>query len=92
MEQFYKQYNLSNSEFGEFIGVGAKTLTKYWNGIPIRQSSKERIEKAIRIVKEHNLVRPKFVGCGANYDHTSKFRELYWNYRRQLENLMKMEP
>ena len=89
MNEFYKDFNLSKSEFGEFIGVGAKTLTKYERGEQIRQSSKERIEKAIRIVKEHNLVRPRFKGNGARYEDTSKFRILYWNYRKNLERLLK---
>ena len=60
MKDFYEKYNFTQQCFASISGVSKNTLIKFANGEKIRESSKERIEKAMRIAEKYNLIRPKY--------------------------------
>lgn len=74
--EFYERYNLNKCYFGPIAGVSDKTLAKYAKGLTIREDSKARILKAMRVAEKYNLVRPQ-------YDHG---KALYWGlfYKKEF--------
>lgn len=71
MNEFYNTYNLNKYNFAELAGVGTKSLIKFAEGKPIRESTKERIDKAMRVVEKYDLKRPK-------YDYEKAFCQGFW--------------
>ncbi|MCC8152100.1 MAG: hypothetical protein LIO96_11785 [Lachnospiraceae bacterium] len=59
MKDFYTKYNINTFEFAGVIGVGQRSLKKYENGEPLRESTKTRIEKAVKIIINNDLHLPK---------------------------------
>lgn len=59
MDEFYRRYNLNRTYFAAIAGVGARSLEKFAEGKPIRESTDERIRKAMQIAQKYDLVRPR---------------------------------
>ena len=59
INDFYTKYNLNNDCFSRMAGVGVSTLKKYSKGETIRDDTKKRIELAMLVIEENDLVRPK---------------------------------
>ena len=93
IKEFYATYNLNRTCFSEMAHVGLSTLAKYEKGIDIRPDAKDRIETAIRIVVEHNLVRPKFDRGEAmgffGYEYKYNFRKKVKAYMDEFQKLLK---
>lgn len=60
MQEFYDKYNLNKYNFASIAGVGTKSLIKYANGEKIREATRLRIEKAMRIAEKYRLERPRY--------------------------------
>lgn len=93
MTEFYAKYNLNKYDFAEIAGVGTKSLIKYANGgIFRRKDTKEKIEKAIRVIQKHDLVRPKWDGpyfdTWACMRHNKEVRE----YMETCKSFIDREP
>lgn len=94
MKEFYNKYNLNKNAFAPIAGVGVSTLGKYMEGKAIREDSRLRIEKAMRLAEKYNLVRPK-------YDHDAAFHEGRWyksefyrevcRYEKEFKEIIKRE-
>lgn len=95
MKEFYEKYNLNKYEFASIAGVGTKSLVKFANGDPVRVSTRRRIEKAMRIAEEYNLVRPKFdYGLGMGFfghSYKSDFHKDVDRYIRRFRWLIAEE-
>lgn len=93
IREFYTKYNLNRTYFSEMAHVGVRTLAKYEKGITIRPDTKDRIETAIRIVVEHNLIRPKFEPGEAmgffGYEYRYNFRKKVKEYMNEFQKLLK---
>lgn len=76
MKEFYETYNLNKYNFASIAGVGTRSLIKFAEGQPVRQETKERIEKAMRVAEKYNLVRPR-------YDYGEAMFDGMW-YRRKF--------
>ena len=96
MKEFYTKYNLNKYEFAEIAGVGTRSLVKFANGESVRESTKTRIEKAMRIAEEYNLVRPKFdYGYSIrnlDSDYKSKHLRKVHEYVDRFKKLIEREP
>ena len=91
MQEFYKKYNLNSTYFGEMAHVGARTLRKYSDGEPIRDDSRERIEKAISVVEKYNCIRPK---CDAKPGDTPRYARHFQavtQYNKNFADLLAKE-
>lgn len=94
MKDFYTTYNLNRYYFSEIAGVGAKSLTKFAEGKPIREATKERIEIAMRVAEKYDLKRPV-------YDYGEAFTQGRWykndfnrsvfEYEKRFKELIKRE-
>lgn len=95
MNEFYEKYNLSKSEFSIIMGSSVRTLEKFANGEKIRESSRRRIEIAMRVIEENNLVRPKYDGPRWGYYvstwHSSRYCAVLCEYRRTVRELIEKE-
>ena len=93
MEAFYDKYNLNIYNFAEIAGVSRVTLVKYAEGKDIRQDAKNRIELAIRIATERNLVYPRIEEYGRGLLKTVNDEWLYGEdcniYVATFKNLIK---
>jgi predicted transcriptional regulator len=50
---------MGRDRFASVIGVGKRSLLKYEKGdLTLRESTKHRIEKSVRVIEKHNLVHP----------------------------------
>lgn len=96
MQNFYDKYNLNKYFFGEMAHVGSRTLLKYAQGKSIREDSRERIELAIHIVEEHNLIYPRATP-GKSFDpwyntyHFRRVQEYKNKFQKLLEQYKKVE-
>lgn len=92
MQQFYVIYNLGKERFAQLFGAGKGSIIKYEKDDPtLRPQTKERIEKAIRVIEKYNLVHPEvrhnfnpvFIGLYRQWNkeehdkYAAKFKELY---------------
>lgn len=93
MKEFYKKYNLNKYNFASIAGVGTKSLIKYAEGKPLRESTIKRIEKAMQIAEKYNLVRPKFGEDGNCFDiwYKSRFTRSVLEYEARFKELIKVE-
>jgi len=95
IKEFYAKYNLNKSYFAPIAGVGTKTLAKFANGQPIREDSKARIEKAMRVAEKYNLVRPRYDHAeglgffGAMYN--TRFLRKVQEYTKHFKHLIETE-
>lgn len=93
IREFYTKYNLNRTCFSEMAHVGVSTLAKYEKGAAIRPNAKDRIETAIHIVVEHNLIRPKFEQSEAmgffGYEYKYNFHKKVKAYMNEFQNLLK---
>lgn len=88
MKEFYEKYNLSNECFASMAGVGKNSLKKYQQGLQLKEESKARIEKAMRVVEKHNYVRPK--AYRPFYGYSTYFRVVD-NYIKEFKKILKKE-
>lgn len=79
MKEFYEKYNLNKYNFAEMAHVGTRTLIKYSEQKPIRGSARLKIEKAIRVVEENDLVRPR-------YDYGKGIGSMFYKTEFYIEN------
>ena len=75
MKEFYERYNLNKYDFASMAGVGTRSLIKYEKGEKIRESTRERIEKAVRVAEKYDLKRPR-------YDYSKGF-DRFGGYRHE---------
>lgn len=94
MHEFYKKYKINKCDFASIAGVGKRTLIKFAEGKPIRESSRLRIETAMRVAEKYNLVRPEydygkalFMGVWYNSDFHREVRK----YEERFKELIKRE-
>ena len=89
MEQFYDVYQISKFKFATLIGVSWKSVEKYANGEKILNKTKNKIENAIQIFEDNNLVRPVYTGRRWDWHiaekHDKKVREYEFLVRSLLE-------
>ena len=97
MSEFYAEYNLNKYDFASIAGVGKNTLVKFAEGKNIREDSKARIEKAMRVAVKYNLVRPKFdyvkgsFGGFATMRYKDEFHSKVYEYEEHFKELIKAE-
>ena len=92
--KFYEKYNLNKYEFGPIAGVGCKTLAKFAKGLEIREDSKARILKAMRIAEKYNLIRPEYdYGKALHWGNSYKneFHRKVREYTEQFKRLIAEE-
>lgn len=92
MQRFYVRYNLGKERFARLFGAGKGSILKYEKNDPtLRPQTKERIEKAIRVIEKYNLVHPEvrhnfepvFMGLCRRLneeehdEYAARFKELY---------------
>lgn len=89
--EFYEKYNTNKNAFAPIAGVGASTLNKYAKGEKIRDDSKERIEKAMRVAEKYNLVRPEYdYGEAMGFFGTMYKREFHKSVREYEARFKKL--
>lgn len=94
LQEFYTAYNLNKYEFASIAGVGVRTLIKYSQGKSIRESSKFRIEKAMRVCEKYGLIRPKFnygLSFGSMW-YKDEFQKELREYAENFKTLIEREP
>ena len=95
MEEFYNKYKTNRSYFAPIAGVGVRSLTKFENGETIRESTKTRIEKAMRVAEKYNLVRPEYNHAEAlgmfGHWYNTKFQSAVREYEAQFKKLIEEE-
>lgn len=90
--EFYKKYNLNKYEFGPIAGVGSKTLAKFAKGLEIREDSKARILKAVKVAEEYNLVRPQYdygKALHRGLSYKNEFHRSVCEYTERFKQLIK---
>lgn len=95
MKEFYDKYNLNKYIFGSIAGVGTRSLIKFAEGQTIRRSTKERIEKAMRVAEKYNLVRPEYdygKGLYMGMWYKNEFHSKVRKYEEQFKELIEREP
>lgn len=92
MNEFYEKHKTNKYDFASVAGVGHRSLVKYAEGQPIREATKARIEKAMRIAEKYDLVRPEYdysqaLFWGNSYKHEfyRKVHEYEERFKRLLE-------
>ena len=95
INEFYKKYKTNKSYFAPIAGVGISTLTKYAKGEKIRDDSKERIEKAMRVAEKYNLVRPEFDAAKSfgffGMSYKNEFHKSVREYEARFKKLIEEE-
>lgn len=93
MQEFYERYNLNKYNFASIAGVGTRSLTKFAEEKPLRDSTKARIEKAMRVIEKHDLVRPKYdYGKGIHsMIYKNEFNSEVRKYETFVKELIEME-
>jgi hypothetical protein len=93
MNEFYKKYHTNKTYFGELIGVGTRTLVKFADGKQIRESSRARIELAIRVFEKYNLERPQYDNGMSlwNRGYNTYFHIELEKYNRKVKELIEKE-
>jgi predicted transcriptional regulator len=91
MNEFFEKYKLSYNHFAEIAHVGVRSLRKYAAGEVIKEDTKLRIEKAMRVVEKHNLVRPTLNCRAGDVQGYIKFDKDIREYKRNFDKLYNEE-
>lgn len=94
MEEFYAKYNLNKYNFASIAGVGTSSLIKFANGESLRESTKTRIETAMRIAENYNLVRPRYDYGKALFSgmwYKNEFHSKVRGYEKLFKELIEKE-
>lgn len=88
INEFLEKYQIAKQRFAELTHVGLKTFNKYIEGKPIRESSREKIERGIRITIENNLKCPR-CNNNANIWTNMVYQDNVRKYEREFARLFK---
>ena len=91
MKEFYEKYHLNKYNFAEMAHVGTRSLIKYEQGKDLREGTKAKIEKAMRVIEKHNYVRPRHKPGNFDAWYNTRFTREVQDYMRRFEELLRME-
>ena len=64
---FYEKHNIGRTTFARVCATGEKTLDKYWNGEPMRDRTRSKIDHAVRYFEENNVDWGQLTGMDRIY-------------------------
>lgn len=91
MQKFYDTYNLCKERFASVCGVSKQSILKYEkDDISLRNDTKHKIEKTIRVIEKYKLKHPQIdhnfssFMCGFSYQYNIRRHEKYKTKVRTL--------
>lgn len=78
--EFYEKHNIGRATFARVCSTGVDSLDKYWDGKPMRDRTRSKIEYAVRYFEENDVDWGRLTGMDRFYrpDYVDRVK---WNRR-----------
>lgn len=84
--EFYKKHNIGRGAFAGVCATGEKTLDKYWNGEPMRDRTRSKIDYVVRYFEENDVDWGRLTGMDRFY-RPGYVDQVKWNRRHIVSEL-----